>query len=82
MAQAIYEWGVIVGPTLGPAFGRIFSDNYSWPYIFYINIPLGIILYYLAISFVKPNGEKLKANQVDGGELFFCHLSSDLCNSF
>jgi len=67
MAQAIYGMGVIVGPTLGPPLGGYLVDNYSWPYIFYINIPLGIIATILAISFVRSPkyGEKLKANQVD-----------------
>ena len=67
MAQAIYGMGVIVGPTLGPPLGGYLVDNYSWPYIFYINIPLGIIATILAITFVRSPkyGEKLKANQVD-----------------
>ncbi|MFH6999836.1 MDR family MFS transporter [Flavobacterium sp. FlaQc-57] len=67
MAQAIYGMGVIVGPTLGPPLGGYLVDNYSWPYIFYINIPLGIIATLLAITFVRSPkyGEKLKANQVD-----------------
>jgi DHA2 family multidrug resistance protein len=67
MAQAIYGMGVIVGPTLGPPLGGYLVDHYSWPYIFYINIPLGIIATILAISFVRSPkyGEKLKANQVD-----------------
>ncbi len=39
-AQAIYGLGVIVGPTLGPPLGGYIVDNFSWPYIFYINIPL------------------------------------------
>ncbi len=67
MAQAIYGMGVIVGPTLGPPLGGYIVDNYSWPYIFYINVPLGIIATFLAIGYVKSPkyGEKLKANQVD-----------------
>src|SRR6478735_10546565 len=67
MAQAIYGMGVIVGPTLGPPLGGYLVDTYSWPYIFYINIPIGIIATILAISFVRSPkyGEKLKANQVD-----------------
>jgi len=67
MAQAIYGLGVIVGPTLGPPLGGYLVENYSWPYIFYINIPLGIIATFLTITYVKSPkyGEKLKASQVD-----------------
>jgi DHA2 family multidrug resistance protein len=67
MAQAIYGMGVIVGPTLGPPLGGYLVDHFSWPYIFYINIPLGIIATLLTLTFVRSPkyGEKLKANQVD-----------------
>ncbi len=53
MAQAIYGLGVIIGPTLGPPLGGWIVENYSWPYIFYINIPLGIIAALLTLQFVK-----------------------------
>ncbi len=53
MAQAIYGLGVIVGPTLGPPLGGYIVDNFSWPYIFYINIPLGIIAVLLTLQFIK-----------------------------
>jgi DHA2 family multidrug resistance protein len=52
MAQAIYGMGV-VGPTLGPPLGGYLVDNFSWPYIFYINIPLGIIATLLTLTFVR-----------------------------
>ncbi len=67
MAQAIYGMGVIVGPTLGPPLGGYLVDHFSWPYIFYINIPIGIIATILTIMFVRSPkyGEKLKVNQVD-----------------
>ncbi len=67
MAQAIYGMGVIVGPTLGPPLGGYIVDHFSWPYIFYINIPIGIIATLLTFSFVKSPkyGVKLKASQVD-----------------
>ncbi|RYZ84129.1 MAG: DHA2 family efflux MFS transporter permease subunit, partial [Proteobacteria bacterium] len=47
--------------------------NYSWPYIFYINIPLGIIATMLTLSFVKSPkyAEKLKASQVDWWGIIF-----------
>ncbi len=67
MAQAIYGLGVIVGPTLGPPLGGFIVDNYSWPYIFYINIPLGIIAALLTLQFVRSPkyGEKSLAKDVD-----------------
>ena len=67
MAQAIYGMGVIVGPTLGPPLGGYLVDNYSWPYIFYINLPIGILAAFLTLMYVRSPkyGTKLKANQVD-----------------
>ncbi len=53
MAQAIYGMGVIVGPTLGPPLGGYITDHAGWPYIFYINIPLGIIAALLTLQFVR-----------------------------
>lgn len=67
MAQAIYGLGVIIGPTLGPPLGGYIVDHFSWPYIFYINIPIGIIATLLTLQFVKsPNyGDKSSARNID-----------------
>lgn len=67
MAQAIYGLGVIVGPTLGPPLGGYIVENYSWPYIFYINIPIGVIAAMLTLRFVKSPkyGEKKSASEID-----------------
>lgn len=67
VAQAIYGMGVIVGPTLGPPLGGYIIDNYSWPFIFYINVPLGIIATTLAILYVRSPkyAEKSKLNEID-----------------
>ncbi|HWE37161.1 MAG TPA: DHA2 family efflux MFS transporter permease subunit [Isosphaeraceae bacterium] len=43
MAMAIYGVAVVVAPILGPVLGGYISDNYSWRWIFYINIPIGIL---------------------------------------
>lgn len=43
MAMAMYGVAVVVAPILGPLLGGYISDNYSWRWIFYINIPIGII---------------------------------------
>ncbi len=43
MAMAIYGVAVVVAPVLGPTLGGYITDNYSWRWIFYINIPVGIL---------------------------------------
>src|SRR3982751_3170004 len=53
MAQAIYGLGVIVGPTLGPPLGGYIVSHYSWPFIFYINIPIGVVATLLTLQFVR-----------------------------
>lgn len=42
LASALFGVGIFVGPTIGPTLGGIITDNYDWPWIFYINIPIGI----------------------------------------
>jgi len=67
MAQAIYGLGVIIGPTLGPPLGGYIVDHSSWPNIFYINIPIGIIATLLTLAYVRSPkyGEKSAAKDVD-----------------
>jgi MFS transporter, DHA2 family, multidrug resistance protein len=67
MAQAIYGMGVIIGPTLGPPLGGFIVDHFSWPYIFYINIPLGVIATLLTLQFVRSPkyGEKSLMADID-----------------
>jgi DHA2 family multidrug resistance protein len=43
IAGAIFGVGVFIGPTIGPTLGGFITENYSWPLIFYINIPIGIL---------------------------------------
>src|SRR6476469_1298150 len=67
MAQAIYGMGVIIGPTLGPPLGGYIVDHFSWPYIFYINIPIGVIATLLTLQFVRSPrySGKVAARDVD-----------------
>ncbi len=67
MAQAIYGLGVIIGPTLGPPLGGYIVEHYSWPYIFYINIPIGAIATLLTLQFVRSPkyAAKKLASEVD-----------------
>ncbi|HZK63157.1 MAG TPA: DHA2 family efflux MFS transporter permease subunit, partial [Puia sp.] len=77
MAQAIYGLGVIVGPTLGPPLGGYIVDHFSWPYIFYINIPVGVIATLLTLQFIRnPNyGKKSAIADIDWLGIFLLALS-------
>ncbi|HEU4700318.1 MAG TPA: DHA2 family efflux MFS transporter permease subunit [Gemmatimonadales bacterium] len=64
--QAIFGMSVMVGPTLGPTLGGWITDNYSWPWIFYINIPLGIFAALLTWRFVpEPEHQVERVDHVD-----------------
>src|SRR6201988_3447300 len=41
-AMALFGVGVMIGPVLGPVLGGWLTENYSWRYVFYINLPIGI----------------------------------------
>ncbi|MGD0280064.1 MAG: DHA2 family efflux MFS transporter permease subunit, partial [Smithella sp.] len=53
MAMGIYGMGVVLGPALGPTLGGWLTDNYSWPWIFYINVPIGIINILMIMRFIE-----------------------------
>jgi len=53
LAMAVFALGVVVAPILGPTFGGWLTDNYSWRWSFYINIPIGI----LAVMMILRNVE-------------------------
>ena len=51
-AMALFGLGVMVGPTIGPTLGGWLTDNYSWPWIFYINVPVGILAATMIAAYV------------------------------
>lgn len=53
MASAMFGMGVIMGPTLGPLLGGYLIDNFEWPMIFYVNLPVGVIAAILSASYIK-----------------------------
>jgi MFS transporter, DHA2 family, multidrug resistance protein len=53
-AMAIFGLGAMVGPAVGPTLGGYIVDNASWPLIFYINIPIGIVAFIMTMMFI-PN---------------------------
>jgi DHA2 family multidrug resistance protein len=66
MVQAIFMLGIIVAPTLGPTLGGWITDNYTWNWCFFINVPIGILSVFLVSTFLQdPPDQKAQRNPVD-----------------
>ena len=52
-AMALFAFGVVVAPVLGPTLGGWLTDTYSWRYAFYINIPVGALAVFMIGRYVK-----------------------------
>lgn len=52
-AMALYGMGIVVAPIIGPTLGGWITDNYSWRWIFYINLPVGAVAAFMANAFVE-----------------------------
>src|SRR6478736_5034334 len=65
IGQAMFGVGVMVGPTLGPTLGGWIVDNYNWPWIFYINVPLGIIAAIMTYTYVHDAEHQERADKID-----------------
>ncbi len=63
MAMALFAMAVMLGPAVGPTLGGWIVDNYSWPWIFFINIPVGILGLVMVASFVHEDEEIVAKNR-------------------
>jgi DHA2 family multidrug resistance protein len=52
-AMAIWALAVIVAPVVGPVLGGWLTDNFSWRWVFYINLPVGVVCVFLIKTFLK-----------------------------
>ncbi|UZP67425.1 DHA2 family efflux MFS transporter permease subunit [Desulfovibrio mangrovi] len=67
VAMAVFGLGVVVAPIIGPTLGGWITDNYSWRWIFYINLPLGLLALMMCQSFIEdPPYLKESKNQRNG----------------
>lgn len=63
IASGLFGMGLVLGPTLGPTIGGYIIENFSWPLIFMINLPIGIVATILTFAYIdkKPGEGKNKA---------------------
>jgi len=66
-AMAVFAFGVVVAPVIGPTLGGWLTDAYSWRYAFYINIPVGILAAFMISRFVQdpPYVKNAKPGKLD-----------------
>lgn len=64
-AMAIFGMGIMLGPMLGPTVGGWLTDQYSWPWIFYINLPLGLLALLLVLLYVPESKLRQKVSHID-----------------
>jgi MFS transporter, DHA2 family, multidrug resistance protein len=53
-AMAIWGMGVMVGPILGPTLGGWLTDEYNWRWVFFINVPVGMVAFYGIWKYIRP----------------------------
>jgi MFS transporter, DHA2 family, multidrug resistance protein len=67
VAMATFSMGIIVAPILGPTLGGWITDEYSWRWVFYINLPIGLLALLLVFSFIEdpPYLERSRLRRMD-----------------
>ncbi len=76
-AMAFWGIGVTLGPILGPALGGWLTENYNWRWVFYINLPIGVLAF-LGLLFFLPPAKERDANPFD----FFGFLTLSVAVGF
>jgi MFS transporter, DHA2 family, multidrug resistance protein len=64
-AAGIFSLGIIIGPSIGPVLGGYIVDNLSWQWIFYVNIPIGIMAAFLSYIYLKPSQPSNDNRRID-----------------
>jgi DHA2 family multidrug resistance protein len=70
-ANAIFGMGIILGPTFGPTIGGYITDNFSWHWIFFVNIPIGILATFLSYNYVTNRPGAVRPKRIDWWGILF-----------
>jgi len=74
MATALFGLGAVVGPTVGPTIGGYITNHISWQWIFYVNIPVGVIAAFCVSTFVRESPKYGQGKKIDWWGIFFLAL--------
>lgn len=69
-ASGIFSLGIIIGPSIGPVMGGYIVDNLSWQWIFYVNIPIGLLAALLSYIYLKPTKKSEDGRSIDWFGIF------------
>ena len=65
-AMALWGVAVMAGPVLGPVLGGWLTENYSWRYVFYINLPIGILAFFGMMTFLPETPQQSRRRSSTG----------------
>lgn len=71
VANAIFGMGLIMGPTFGPTIGGYITDNFSWHWIFFVNVPIGILATFLSWTYVTDRPGAQRPKRIDWWGIIF-----------
>lgn len=64
-ATALFGFGAVVGPTVGPTIGGFLTEHFSWPWIFYVNLPVGALAAFFTYTYVRETPRTGKGKPID-----------------
>lgn len=70
-ATGIFSMGLVLGPTIGPLLGGYLVDTFAWEWCFFVNIPIGILASWAALTFVKEPRVKHAVEKIDWAGIGF-----------
>jgi DHA2 family multidrug resistance protein len=75
-AMAVFGLVIVIAPIIGPVLGGWITENWSWPFIYYINLPVGVIALWLSKIFIydPPYAQKQSGVKTDGLGFFFLSI--------
>jgi len=69
-AMGLWSIGIIVAPILGPVLGGWLTDNLSWRWVFYVNVPVGLVAIAMIRAFIKDPLYMRRPERIDGYGIF------------